>query len=95
MAENSKRIAVTGAHGKVGRTLVPYLKDKGYEVFGIDCEGRRPRLGRRGATRGSDGSSEDGRGTDAPLPAPRRAVQALIPRTLSLYPFRYSVSGGI
>jgi nucleoside-diphosphate-sugar epimerase len=36
MAGNSKRIAVTGAHGKVGKTLVPYLKDKGYEVFGID-----------------------------------------------------------
>ncbi len=36
MAENSKRIAVTGGHGKVGTTLVPYLKDKGYEVFIID-----------------------------------------------------------
>ena len=34
--ERGKRIAVTGGHGKVGKTLVPYLKDKNYEVFVID-----------------------------------------------------------
>ncbi|GJD42273.1 hypothetical protein AFCDBAGC_0108 [Methylobacterium cerastii] len=38
MAGNSKRIAVTGGHGKVGKVLVPYLKDKGYKVFVIDCD---------------------------------------------------------
>lgn len=32
----SKRIAVTGGHGKIGLVLVPYLKSKGYEVFVID-----------------------------------------------------------
>jgi nucleoside-diphosphate-sugar epimerase len=36
MAGEGKRIAVTGGHGKVGKTLVPYLKDKNYEVFVID-----------------------------------------------------------
>ncbi|WP_267347063.1 NAD(P)-dependent oxidoreductase [Sphingomonas sp. GM_Shp_2] len=33
---NGKRIAVTGALGKIGTVLVPYLRDKGYEVFLID-----------------------------------------------------------
>lgn len=33
---NGKRIAVTGALGKIGVVLVPYLRDKGYEVFLID-----------------------------------------------------------
>lgn len=36
MPGDSKRIAVTGGHGKVGKVLVPYLKDKGYDVFVID-----------------------------------------------------------
>ncbi|MCJ2036011.1 NAD-dependent epimerase/dehydratase family protein [Methylobacterium sp. J-068] len=36
MAGNSKRIAVTGGHGKVGKTLVPYLREKGYDVFVVD-----------------------------------------------------------
>ena len=34
-----KRIAVTGGHGKVGRVLVKYLKEKGYDVFTIDNDG--------------------------------------------------------
>ncbi|SFO94143.1 Nucleoside-diphosphate-sugar epimerase [Bradyrhizobium sp. Ghvi] len=33
---NGKRVAVTGALGKIGTVLVPYLRDKGYEVFLID-----------------------------------------------------------
>lgn len=33
---NSKRVAVTGALGKIGKVLVPDLRDKGYEVFLID-----------------------------------------------------------
>lgn len=36
MAEEKKRIAVTGGHGKVGKTLVPHLKSRGYEVLIID-----------------------------------------------------------
>lgn len=33
---NGKRIAVTGALGKIGTVFVPYLRDKGYKVFLID-----------------------------------------------------------
>ena len=36
---SSKRIAVTGGHGKVGAVLVPYLRDHGHEVFVIDRDG--------------------------------------------------------
>lgn len=36
MAHDAKRVAVTGAHGKVGRVLVPHLLSLGYEVFSID-----------------------------------------------------------
>lgn len=36
MAQDAKRVAVTGAHGKVGRVLVPHLRSLGYEVFSID-----------------------------------------------------------
>ncbi|WP_313441493.1 NAD(P)-dependent oxidoreductase [Novosphingobium sp.] len=36
MASTKKRVAVTGAHGKIGTVLVPYLKAEGYEVFSID-----------------------------------------------------------
>lgn len=36
MNNSSKRVAVTGGHGKVGRVLVPYLRDRGHEVFVID-----------------------------------------------------------
>lgn len=36
MAGDITRVAVTGGHGKVGRTLVPYLRERGYEVFVID-----------------------------------------------------------
>jgi nucleoside-diphosphate-sugar epimerase len=36
MAEAKKRVAVTGGHGKIGSVLVPYLKDKGHEVFVVD-----------------------------------------------------------
>lgn len=36
MAVESKRVAVTGGHGKVGKTLVPYLKSQGHDVFVID-----------------------------------------------------------
>lgn len=38
---SSKRIAVTGGHGKVGDVLVPYLRDNGHEVFVIDRDGTR------------------------------------------------------
>jgi nucleoside-diphosphate-sugar epimerase len=36
MTKNAKRIAVTGGHGKIGKTLVPYLRKQGYETFIID-----------------------------------------------------------
>lgn len=36
MADRRKRIAVTGANGKVGRVLVPFLKEQGYDIFSID-----------------------------------------------------------
>lgn len=36
MSSTSKRIAVTGGHGKIGKVLVPFLKDRGYDVFVID-----------------------------------------------------------
>lgn len=36
MAKKSKRVAVTGGHGKVGKTLVPYLREQGYDVFIVD-----------------------------------------------------------
>ncbi|NAT60660.1 epimerase [Pseudomonas syringae pv. actinidifoliorum] len=36
MSQSIKRVAVTGGHGKVGKVLVPYLKERGYEVFVID-----------------------------------------------------------
>jgi nucleoside-diphosphate-sugar epimerase len=39
MAQREKRIAVTGGHGKVGRVLVPYLKERGYDIFVIDQDG--------------------------------------------------------
>jgi len=38
MVKTAKRIAVTGGLGKVGSTLVPYLKQQGHEVFVIDCK---------------------------------------------------------
>lgn len=36
MTSSNKRVAVTGGHGKIGQVLVPYLKDRGYEVFIVD-----------------------------------------------------------
>lgn len=36
MKNSTKRVAVTGGHGKIGRVLVPYLLDRGHEVFVID-----------------------------------------------------------
>jgi len=36
MSKKALRIAVTGAHGKIGTTLVPYLQDNGHTVFLID-----------------------------------------------------------
>lgn len=36
MSSTNKRIAVTGGHGKIGKVLVPYLKDRGYDVFIVD-----------------------------------------------------------
>ncbi|MEN0119060.1 MAG: NAD(P)-dependent oxidoreductase [Agrobacterium cavarae] len=36
MNAKSKRVAVTGAQGKVGKVLVPYLRKCGYDVFVID-----------------------------------------------------------
>lgn len=38
MDKATKRIAVTGGLGKVGSTLVPYLRKLGHDVFVIDCE---------------------------------------------------------
>ncbi|MBB6337933.1 nucleoside-diphosphate-sugar epimerase [Xanthomonas arboricola] len=38
---DKKRIAVTGAHGKVGDTVVPHLQQAGYEVFCIDQDLQR------------------------------------------------------
>ncbi|WMY09572.1 NAD-dependent epimerase/dehydratase family protein [Paraburkholderia phenoliruptrix] len=39
MSEARKRIAVTGGHGKIGKTLEPYIREHGYEVFVIDRDG--------------------------------------------------------
>lgn len=36
MAKSKKRVAVTGGHGKIGKTVVPYLHKRGYDVFVID-----------------------------------------------------------
>ncbi|MEY9120567.1 NAD-dependent epimerase/dehydratase family protein [Bradyrhizobium yuanmingense] len=36
MTKGNKRIAVTGGHGKIGKTMVPYLRQRGCEVFVID-----------------------------------------------------------
>ncbi|UQY33983.1 NAD(P)-dependent oxidoreductase [Pseudomonas fulva] len=39
MSKPIKRVAVTGGHGKVGAVLVPYLRERGYDVFVIDKDG--------------------------------------------------------
>lgn len=39
MAKSNKRVAVTGGHGKIGKTLVPYLRKRGYDVFVVDRDG--------------------------------------------------------
>ncbi|MBH5371122.1 NAD-dependent epimerase/dehydratase family protein [Bradyrhizobium glycinis] len=39
MTKSNKRVAVTGGHGKIGKTLVPYLRERGYNVFTIDRDG--------------------------------------------------------
>jgi nucleoside-diphosphate-sugar epimerase len=39
MVQGSKRIAVTGGHGKIGEPVVSHLRERGYDVFVIDRDG--------------------------------------------------------